>query len=169
MALHSKWSSGDLIFYDGTQTVFTIQDDDEGLLVGADGDGVDVKFYGDTTGAYLHFDESADLVDFHNINITYRDPQTQSSTGDNITLTADSNRNQFLDVPSCGLFAILPASTGSNAGVEFKIFNCSTGTFPIVVKEASSGGTTIMTLDQNEGGIVISNGSEWRGFVGGKT
>ncbi|MBA7583347.1 hypothetical protein ES708_25289 [subsurface metagenome] len=64
MALHTKWSSGDLIFYDGTQDIFTIKNSTGGILVGEDDEGVDVKFYGDTTGAYMLWDEDADGLVF---------------------------------------------------------------------------------------------------------
>lgn len=59
-SLHSKWSSGDLIFYDGTQDIFTIKDGTDGILFGEDDLGVDVKFFGASTTAYILWDESGD-------------------------------------------------------------------------------------------------------------
>ena len=64
MALRVRWSSGNQIWYDGTQIIFTVRDDDEGLLVGYDGNGVDFKFYGDSTGAYMLWDEGGDKLYF---------------------------------------------------------------------------------------------------------
>ena len=164
MALHSKWSSGDLIFYDGTQTIFTIKDNDEGLEIAEDGEGVDVKFYGDTTGAYLHFDESADLLDFNNIKITYSTPEALSSTGDAQTLTAASNRTQFLT--STGAFNLfVPASSGAGvAGIQFNVFNSTGGACSIY--EASTGGTLLVALGAGEGAVLASNATEWRCIIG---
>jgi len=164
MALHTKWSSGDLIFFDGTQEILRIKNGTDGLVVGESDEGVDLKFYGDTTGAYFHFDESADLVDFHNIKVTNQDPQAQTSTGANITLTSASNRIQFLT--STGAFNIIvPTSSGAGvAGIEFKLFNTTTGGDCTVCEGTT--GTVIATIGVGEGGIVISDNTEWRAILG---
>lgn len=163
MALHTKWSSGDLIFFDGTQEIFRIKNSDEGIVAGESGEGVDLTFYGDTTGAYFHFDESADLVDFHNIKVTNQDPQAQTSTGANITLTSASNRIQFLT--STGAFnLIVPTSSGAGvAGIEFKLFNTTGGACSVC---EGTTGTVIATIGTGEGGIVISDNTEWRAILG---
>jgi len=167
MALHTKWSSGDLIFYDGTQDIFTIKNSTGGLVVGESGDGVDFKFYSGTTGAYFHFDESADLVDFHNINVTNQDPQAQtSSTGENITLSSTSNRIQFLTSTAANFYVEVPEASGAGvAGIEFKILNSTGGT--CTVYEGSTDGDLITTIPAGEGGIVISDNAEWRAIVAG--
>lgn len=163
MALHTKWSSGDLIFFDGTQEIFRIKNSDEGIVAGESGEGVDLTFHGDTTGAYFHFDESADLVDFHNIKVTNQDPQAQTSTGANITLTSASNRIQFLT--STGAFnLIVPTSSGAGvAGIEFKLFNTTGGACSVC---EGTTGTVIATIGTGEGGIVISDNTEWRAILG---
>jgi len=164
MALHTRWSSGDLIFYDGTQEILRVKNGTGGLVIGEDDEGVDLKFYGDTTGAYFHFDESADLVDFHNIKVTNQDPQAQTSTGANIILTSASNRIQFLT--STGAFkVIVPTSSGAGvAGIEFKILNSTGGA--AAVYEGSTGGALVATIGTGEGGVVISDNTEWRAILG---
>jgi hypothetical protein len=62
MALHSRWTSGELEFYDGTQTVLIVPLTAGTLTVGEDGEGIDVKFYGDTASSYMLWDESADQL-----------------------------------------------------------------------------------------------------------
>lgn len=218
MALHTKWSSGDLIFYDGTQDIFRIKNSTGGMIVGESDEGVDFKFFGDTTGAYALWDESADAMKFVGAdvilgdtdyvkfgnapditmawdesqfvilpaaansdmhfgstgkpldvvnygNITYRDPQAQDTTGlDTVTLTSTSNRIQFLD--STGNFiVVVPTSSGAGiAGMEFKIFNKSTGT--ISVKEGTSGGSAVASITKGEGAILISDNTEWKAILG---
>jgi len=63
----SKWSSGNLIFHEdpnnrGGQIIF-----------GEDGDGLDVKFRGDTSGAYMLWDESADKLLFDKADVQLGD------------------------------------------------------------------------------------------------
>jgi len=165
-SLHSRWSSGDLIFYDGTQDIFRIKNSTGGLVVGEDDEGVDLKFYGDTTGAYFHFDESADLVDFHNIKITYGAPQKQTSTtGGTITLNAASNRIQFLS-STASFHTVVPSSTGTGVpGIEFKIFNTSS-TGDISVWSGSTGGTLFATIGKLEGAVLVSGSTGWRSIIG---
>ena len=162
--IHSRWSGGDLIFYDGTQDIITIKDDTDGVIFGEDDEGVDVTFYGDTTGAYLLFDESADLLNFHNINITYATPESQTSTGANISLLVTSNRMQFLT--STGDFhVIVPSSSGAGvAGCEFKIFNSTGGI--ATVYEGTTGGTLVATFGIGGGGIIASNATDWWDITG---
>lgn len=62
LSLHSRWTSGTLEFYDGTQTVFIIPLTDGTMTIGEDGEGIDVKFYGDTASSYMLWDESADKL-----------------------------------------------------------------------------------------------------------
>ena len=62
MALHSKWTEGTLEFYDGTQTVCIIPGSTGTFAFGSSGDGMDVRFYGDTVAKYMLWDESADKL-----------------------------------------------------------------------------------------------------------
>ena len=108
MALHSEWISGDLVFYDGAQTIIKLPKEGNTFEFGESDEGIDVKFYGETATAYLLWDESGDrlnsyysdlnfygsdgakvlafdssnnLLDFSGINITYNDPTLTHSTG----------------------------------------------------------------------------------------
>jgi len=62
MALHSRWVGGALEFYDGTQTVCIIPGSTGTFEFGESGEGMDVMFYGDTTGKSMLWDESADKL-----------------------------------------------------------------------------------------------------------
>jgi len=144
MAIHSKWSSGHLIFYDGTTQIMEIKNGS---------DGVDFPQGISSTGGFTG-------------NVTYPTPATTTGATGNITLTSTSNRVQFVGTTSSGINLYLPGST-SNAGKEFKIF-VSSSTGAVLVKDAVTSGT-IVTLGANEGAICVSNGTTWRGFVGGIT
>jgi hypothetical protein len=52
-SLHSKWSSGDLIFYDGATDIFTVKDSTDGLMVHDD---INLTF-GDDSDATIEYDE----------------------------------------------------------------------------------------------------------------
>ena len=215
MAIHSRWSGGDLIFYDGTQDILTIKDDTDGIEFGVDEAGADLKFYGDTASAYMLWDADTDslVFDLADIsmgdtdyikfgdapditmawnaaqfvilpaadsdmylgstgfpldvvnygNITYRAPQSQTSTGANITLTATSIRTQFLT--STGAFnLIVPTSSGAGvAGIEFNVFNSTGGACSVC---EGTTGTVIVAVGAGESAIVASNATEWRYIVG---
>jgi len=167
MALHSRWSSGDLIFYDGTQDIFRIKNGTGGIVVGKDDEGVDLKFYGETTGAYFHFDESGDLIDFHNIKITNQAPTTVATTGGitTIELEETDNRFQFIDTTGANNI-LLPSATGATAiGIQYFIANTSTGANTLSVYDDTSGGTLVAQIAQNNTGILVNDGNIWRGIV----
>jgi len=148
MALHSKWSSGHLIFYDGTNNIMEIKNST---------DGVDFPQGITSTGG---------------VNITYPDPDTVAATG-NITLTSTSNKIQFIKVSTGstgGVVLILPAAAAGNAGIEFKVFNNTTGgDYPVTAKLAVATGATVVTIQQQEGAILVSDGTNWAGLVGSNT
>jgi len=218
--IHSRWSGGDLIFYDGTQDIMTIKDDTDGIEFGVDSSGADVKFFGDTANAYMewdasngelvfdladialgntdfimfgdsdnltmnfdgtqfvltpassgldmHFGSAAKPLDVVNYgDITYRTPQSQtSSSGHTITLNVASNRIQFLNSTGIGGFnVIVPSSSGTGvAGIEFKIFNSSSGDIPVY--ENSTGVSAFATIGAGEGAIVCSNATDWKSIIG---
>lgn len=142
MALHSKWSSGDLIFYDGTQNVFTIQDDNEGLLIGEDGEGVDVKFFGDTTGAYILWDEDADALTFAGIDI---------SLGDADYINFGAEPDITMRWTTGGVFEILPAAAGSDmylgsTSVPLDVMNYGNITYRAPTTTVTTGSTGLMSL-----------------------
>jgi len=154
MALHSKWSSGDLIFYDGTQTVFTIQDDNEGLLIGEDGEGVDVKFFGDTTGAYILWDEDADALTFAGIDI---------SLGDADYINFGAEPDITMRWTTGGVFEILPAAADTDmylgsTSKPLDIVNYGNITYRAPASQSASGGTVTLTSTSNRIQF-ISNGT----------
>jgi len=186
MALHSKWSSGDLIFYDGTQDIMTIKNGTDGVEFDVNitmDDGAPINFGASddiamswTTGATpvfeilpiadsdMYLGSSGYPLDVVNYgNITYRDPNTETTTGTTITLGTTSNRIQFLT--STGAFNLaVPSATGA-AGIEFKIF-ASTGGNIGVYSCGSTGGSLITTINAEEGAMVISDGASWRALLG---
>jgi len=202
MALHSKWSSGDLIFYDGTQDIFTVKNSTGGIIVGEDGLGIDFTFYGATTGAYMKWDESEDEFDitatvemqttnkiqfgtagsyihastgsqldivttgtlYLNGEVTYPDPTTTNSTGA-VTLTATSNRVQFVD--SCGqsITYTLPAIADC-AGIEFKFVNFSSGG---VITVNDTGASAVAEITSSGVGYLLCDGTNWGALTGGST
>jgi len=223
MALHSKWSSGDLIFYDGTQNILTIKNKSQGLEVGEDSSGIPFKFFGNTASAFMNWNSASDKLEFDladiaigetdNIyfgdanelgmaydgtqfvltpdscgedmhfgsankpldvvnygNITYRDPDTPAASSTALTLTADSNRIQFID-PNTTHSALyldvnLPPATGA-AGIEFKVFNVATGTTGGGLQVNSSvGGEVVLIIEQGCGGVAVCDGATWLGFQG---
>ncbi len=62
MALHSQWVNGTLQFYDGSQSVVIIPTSTGTFAFGSSGDGMDVRFYGDTVAKYMLWDESLDKL-----------------------------------------------------------------------------------------------------------
>lgn len=113
MALHTKWTSGDLTFYDATQDVFKIKDNDEGCIFGESASGIDVKFWGDTTGAYMLWDEDQD-------DLLFAGGASIELAGGNLEL-GDSDYIYFGDEPDMSMrwstgstgFVLLPAVTNS--------------------------------------------------------
>ncbi|MBA7515701.1 hypothetical protein ES705_07744 [subsurface metagenome] len=162
MALNTKWASGNLIFYDGTQDIFTIKKSTGGILVGESGEGIDFTMYGETTGAYFHFDESADLVDFHNIKITNQAPNTVESTS-TMTLTSTSNRFQFVDTTGALDVKLPLALAKGSIGIQYFIANTSTAT--LTIYDGYTTGDVVAEISQYESGILVNDGNVWRGIV----
>lgn len=166
MALHSRWTTGGLEFYDGTQTVCVIPKTSETFEFGEQGEGIDIKMYGDTTGAYFHFDESADLVDFHNIDVNYRSPDIVLTTGDTLTLGTTSNRIQFItSSTNVDRNIILPPTTDAG-GIIFYITNCNT-TGQFAIFDGTTADANILSyLEVEETGIYFnSDAGTWASLV----
>lgn len=187
MALHTKWSSGDLIFYDGTQDIMTIKNGTDGVefdvnITMGDGDPInfgasdDIVISWTTGGVFEVLPDAAnsdmylgssgyplDVVNYG--NITHRDPTTVNSTSD-ITLIATNNRTQFVD--SCGqsISLTLPAIADC-AGIEFKIANFSTGGTITVYSTDGSSIQAMITVD--EVGLLLCDGVTWGACVSGKS
>jgi len=148
MALHSKWSSGDLIFYDGTQTVFTIQDDSEGILFGEDDEGVDVKFFGDTTGAYILWDEDVDDLLFEGGAGLTLDGGDILLEDQDFLYFGDS-KDMSMNWTTGSAFAVIPLV--ANADVDL-----GTATLPLKVKFfGTTGSTEYMQWSSTGGGLIF--------------
>lgn len=83
----------------------------------------------------------------------------------NLTLAVHDRKVQFLDPNGANRNITLPA-TADSTDLYFWIINCADAAEDLVVKY---GGSTIITVSQDEAGIVWCNGSIWKGFMGAKT
>ena len=165
MALHVKHSSGDCIWYDGTQEIFRIKNGTGGITEASDGYGVDHKFYGDSTGAYLLWDASADTLIFAggaNITNGVTTTVTTGTTG-HLTLTTASNRMQFISSSTGSISHINLPATADCAGIEFRVANTgATG----IVNVQSTAGTDIAIIPVLGSAYVFCDGTSWSGLVG---
>ncbi len=138
MALHSKWTSGDLTFYDGTQDVFKIKDNDEGVIFGEDDEGVDVKFYGETSSGYMLWDESEDDLLFEGgAGLVMNEGDIKIGDTDFINFGDENDMTLSWDANS---FNIIPKA--DNANIEF-----GSGTLAVDVKFFGTTSTTFMQWD----------------------
>ena len=62
----SKWESGNLVFKKVGTGATT------GITFGEDGTGLDIKFFGDTSGSYMLWDQSADSLVLNAANATIK-------------------------------------------------------------------------------------------------
>lgn len=95
----------------------------------------------------------------------YEDPNTETLTG-NKTLLVTDKYVQFLDPGGSNRDVTAPAEE-FNEGLAFWIHNRADAAETLTFKD--DGGSTIMTIDQNERGIAICDGVNWSGMVGGIT
>jgi len=166
MALHTKWSSGDLIFYDGTQDIFRIKNSTGGIVEGEDGYGLDYKYYGNSTGAYLLWDASADTLIFAGgAKITNDVTTTSLTTGTTglLSLTTASNRTQFIASATGAASKITLPPTADCAGIEFMIFN--TGTSGVMTVQ-TTGTSAVVIIPVLGSGIASCDGTSWGGLAG---
>ena len=70
--------------------------------------------------------------------------------------------------PGGGAIDLLLPAEADSEGLMFFIFNTADAAEAITVKEDGDT-TTIITLDQNQSGLVVCDGTTWRGFIGGIT
>lgn len=167
--IHSKWSGGDLIFYDAANVIMTIKDDADGIEFGVDSTGVDVKFFGDTASAYMEWDaDTDDLVFEGGAGIVLDDGDFTLGDGDYLVF-GDS-----LDVTmrwtTGGVFEVLPLTAkydmnigSSTKPLDVKFFGTTGGSQ--FMQWQSSG--NILTFDQADIGmgdtdyIVFGDGSDF--------
>ena len=83
-----------------------------------------------------------------------------------LVLTAESPTLQFLDPNAATRDVDLPAEALS-VGKCFFLMSTAGGAEDLVMKD--DGGGTIITISQNEAGIVFCNGIVWKGFMGALT
>lgn len=135
--VRSKWSAGDLIFYESVAG--------NGAMVefGEDASGLDVKLFGATTGKYLQWDESADTL----IN-TGGSQHGVSGTGVDITFYGDTagtymrwdaSADSLLIPGTAGKFQI-GAFTGATSGTGSVVSATNTAPFKVF---ADDGGAAI--------------------------
>ena len=82
----------------------------------------------------------------------------------NKTLYVDCDDIQVLDPGGSGRDVTLPAAADSGGRIIF-IVNAADGAEDLTVKD---GATTVITVSQNERGIVWCDGSNWYGLMGAK-
>ena len=90
------------------------------------------------------------------------DPNTETLTGDK-TLTTSDTRIQFLDPNGSDRNLTMP-SESSCTGILYMYFilNNADADERITIKNPS--GATLVTLDQDELGILLCDGTNWKGF-----
>ncbi len=86
-----------------------------------------------------------------------------SVMGADLVLTKEDPTLQFLDPNAATRDVDLPAEADS-VGKVFIICSTAGGAEDLVVKD--DGGGTIITVSQDEAGIVFCNGTVWKGFIG---
>ena len=86
--------------------------------------------------------------------------------GANLTILVADAEYQFIDPGGAHRDVTLPAEADST-GYRYFIFNTADNAENLVVKD--DGGSTIITIAQNESGIVVCNGTVWKGLVGANT
>ena len=153
MALHSKWSSGDLIFYDGLQNILIIKDGTDGVEFGANSSGADVKFFGDTASAYMEWDASAN-------DLLFEGGASLELDGGSITL-GDTDAVNFGDDDDISIawdtnsFDIEATAANVNAYIEF-----GTAAIPLRAKFfGTSGGTDTMVWSSTGSELLFSSAS----------
>lgn len=100
-------------------------------------------------------------------DLTFKNPVSVSTTGTTITLTAYSNRMQFI-TPTADANVFLPPAGGTDtAGVIFFLANRSTGTDTLSVYDGTTGGTLVGTILDDECEICVCSTDAWAGMVGG--
>lgn len=82
------------------------------------------------------------------------------------TLVVTDAEYQFLNPDGAHRDVVLPAEA-SSTGYRYFIFNTADAAENLVVKD--DGANTILTIAQNESGIVVCNGTVWKGMVGANT
>lgn len=162
MALHTKWSSGDQIWYDGTQDILTIKNSTDGILIGADEAGVDAKFFGGTASAYMLWDADVD-------DLVFSGGAGIALDGGNFALE-DGDYLYFGDAPDVsmrwttgGVFEILPAADSDmylgSSGFPLDVVNYGNITYRAPRTKLSTGALTLAITD-NRFQFIDSSGAD---------
>lgn len=85
------------------------------------------------------------------------------TAGADITLLANEPPMQVITPTGANRNVTLPAFSETNEGLTFIIYNNAGSALSLVVKSAS---TTIITIAQGKCGILVCDGTEWRGLLG---
>jgi hypothetical protein len=83
-----------------------------------------------------------------------------------LTITADHPPMLFLDANGAARTLTLPAEADSD-GLVFFLKNTAAGAFAITVEDDATG--TVAVCAQNEGAILMCDGTTWQGLVGTET
>ena len=100
--------------------------------------------------------------------LVFLSTDTRTLTG-SVTLTISSLEGNLLlfDPGGSGRNIDLPPEADST-GLMLMIANTADAAESLVIRE-DSGSTTIVTISQNESGIVWCDGTSWKGLVGANT
>ena len=108
-----------------------------------------------------------DGTGWHGVKIPVNNANIEDLSNTERTLTLADARIQTLDPGGGNTDVLLPAEADS-VGVTFYIANTADAAESLVVKEDSDT-TTIVTVAQNERGIVWCDGTTWYGFTAAQT
>ena len=150
----NAFADGDSLFWDDSADVLTIARTDvyAGVAVGA--------ATAAATTAKVDLNRGNPPVHFHTGEIN-----TETLAADKTIADGDPGL-QFLDPGGAARDVDLPAAA-DNVGACYIIINTADGAEAITVRDDAS--ATVLTLDQDQHGIVFCNGTIWRGFMGGIT
>lgn len=95
-------------------------------------------------------------------NLTLANANTETLSGDK-TIAAGDPQIQFLDPGGASRTVTLPSAA---EGLFFIIVNTADAAEDLTI---SDGASTVVTISQNEAGLVVSDGTSWKGFVGANT
>lgn len=118
--------------------------------------GPDDEFRIDENGLHRQPVQTIDMANAAHALVTGSASAAQSQLTSNMLFVDPNGGAQDLTLPAEADFK------GS-----LRIVNVADAAEAVTVKD--DGGGTIITLDQNQAGLVICNGTEWRGFMGGIT
>jgi hypothetical protein len=119
---------------------------------------------GENTNQTLRIDGAANIS---KCEIDWPGYINRQSLSGNLTLTSSDSRNQSLDPNGASRNVLMPPEANI-AGEKFYFSNRAGAAEDLVIKDDSDT-STIVTISQNEGAVVWSDGTGLQGFVGAAT